>query len=199
MYMVLEMRPNGQLQGVKPTPPNTNANFQTNSFGAKLDGSPAVQFDGKTRPYSAVTDNLSKFYKTGSTLTNSVAMSGGGDKIIYRFSLSDLNNKSVMPNSTLRRDNASINLVGNMSKRLTFLANVKYIAEKTHNRPRLSDSPGNAAYTMWTLPTSLSVETLKDNVLTPQGNEFVWSNNQSTCKIPILRLTITYATIIRRV
>jgi TonB-linked SusC/RagA family outer membrane protein len=170
--------PNGQLQGVKPTPPNTNANFQTNSFGAKLDGSPAVQFDGKTRPYSAVTDNLSKFYKTGSTLTNSVAMAGGGDKIIYRFSLSDLNNKSVMPNSTLRRDNASINLIGNMSKRLTFLANVMYIAEKTHNRPRLSDSPGNAAYTMWTLPTSLSVETLKENVLTPQGNEFVWSNNQ---------------------
>lgn len=170
--------PNGQLQGQKPVAPNTGANFQTNSFGAKLDGSPAVQFDGKTRPYSAVTDNLSKFYNTGTTFTNSVAMSGAGDKIIYRFSLSDLNNKGIMPNSTLNRDNAAINLVGNMSKRVSFIANVKYIAEKTHNRPRLSDSPGNAAYTMWTLPTSLSVETLKDNVLTPQGNEFVWSNNQ---------------------
>ncbi|HMH23214.1 MAG TPA: SusC/RagA family TonB-linked outer membrane protein [Puia sp.] len=166
------------LHGLKPVPPNTGANFQTNSWGAKLDGSPAVQFDGVSRPYSAVTDNLSKFYKVGTTFTNSVAMSGANDKLTYRFSLSDLNNKGILPNSTLRRDNAALNLGGTMSKRLSFVANIKYISEKTHNRPRLSDSPGNASYTMWTLPTSLSVETLKKNVLTPQGNEDVWSNNQ---------------------
>jgi TonB-linked SusC/RagA family outer membrane protein len=169
--------PNGQLQGIKPTIGDPNQS-QTNSFGAKLDGSPVIQYDGVSRPYSAVTDNLTKFYKVGNTFTNSVAMSGSSDKIAYRFSLSDLNNKGILPNSTLKRDNAALSLSGTMSKRLSFVANVKYIAEKTHNRPRLSDSPGNASYTMWTLPTSLDVETLKKNVLTSTGNEKVWSNNQ---------------------
>lgn len=170
--------PTGQLQGQKPVPPNAGANFQTNSYGAKLDGSPVVQFDGVARPYSAVKDNLTKFYNTGMTFTNTVAMSGGNDKIVYRASLSDLNNKGIMPNSTLRRDNASINLSGTMSRRLSFIGNIKYISEKTHNRPIVSDSPGNAAYSIWTLPSSLSAETLKNNMLTPEGNEFVYTNNQ---------------------
>lgn len=170
--------PTGQLQGQKPVPPNAGANFQTNSYGAKLDGTPVVQFDGVARPYSAVKDNLTKFYNTGTTFTNTVAMSGGGDKIIYRASLTDLNNKGIMPNSTLRRDNAAINLSGNMNKHLSYVGNIKYIAEKAHNRPKVSDSPGNAAYSVWTLPTSLSVETLKNNMLTPSGNEYVYTNNQ---------------------
>ncbi|HZE84646.1 MAG TPA: TonB-dependent receptor plug domain-containing protein, partial [Puia sp.] len=165
------------LRGQKPTVGDPNQG-QTNSFGAKLDGSSVVQYDGVSRPYSAVTDNLTKFYKVGNTFTNSLALSGSTDKLAYRFSLSDLNNKGILPNSTLRRDNGAMNLSGTMSKRLSFVANVKFISEKTHNRPRLSDSPGNAAYTMWTLPTSLSVETLKANVLTTTGNEKVWSNNQ---------------------
>src|SRR6185437_2134432 len=170
--------PTGQLQGQKPVAPNAGPNFQTNSYGAKLDGTPVVQFDGVARPYSAVKDNLTKFYNTGTTFTNTVAMSDGSDKIVYRAALTDLNNKGILPNSTLRRDNADVSLSGHMNKHLSFVGNIKYIAEKAHNRPKVSDSPGNAAYSVWTLPTSLSVETLKNNMLTPAGNEYVYTNNQ---------------------
>ncbi len=167
---------NGALQGSKPA--GWQATFQTNSYGAPLDGSSVLQFDSVARPYVAQKNNLKNFYNTGTTWTNSVAMSGGGDKITYRFSLSDLNNHGVLPNNTLRRDNYSVNLVGNLSKRFTFTANAKYTVDKSHNPPRVSDSPGNADYSMYTLPTSLSVKTLKTDEVTPTGDEYIWSNNQ---------------------
>ena len=46
------------------------------------------------------------------------------------------------------------------------------------NRPRVSDSPGSANYTLWTMPTSLSVETMKASKYNPDGSERIWSNNQ---------------------
>ncbi len=165
------------LQGVKPTSADPNLN-QTNSYGAKLDGSPVIQYDGVSRPYSAVKDNMSKFYKTGTTLTNTFAISGTSDKVSYRFSISDLNNHGIVPNNTLVRDNVGINLNAQLSKRFSVLFNGKYIRETNKNRPRVSDSPGSANYTLWTMPTSLSVLTMKANKYNADGSEKVWSNNQ---------------------
>jgi TonB-linked SusC/RagA family outer membrane protein len=165
------------LVGVKPTSADPNLN-QTNSFGAKLDGSPVIQYDGVSRPYSAVTNNLSKFYNTGLTFTNTAAISGGNENLTYRFSMSDVNNKGVVPNNTLVRDNVAMNINATLSKRLSVLINGKYIREKNRNRPRVSDSPGSANYTLWTMPTSLGVETMKANKYNADGSEKVWSNNQ---------------------
>lgn len=164
------------LVGVAPTAQDGSPNFQTDSYGAPLDGSSVIQYDGVSRPYVAQKNNNKEFYNTGTTFTNSIAMGGGGDKVIYRFSLSDLNNHGVLPNSTLNRDNASVNLVGNMSKWFSFVANVKYIAEKAHNRPLVSDSPGNADYSMMTLPTSLNVKNLLP-AADSNGNERYYTNN----------------------
>jgi TonB-linked SusC/RagA family outer membrane protein len=167
----------GALLGLKPA----SANFafgHTNSYGAKLDGSPSVQFDGVSRPYSAVKDNFSKFYDVGRTLTNTFAVSGGSEKISYRFSMSNLNNTGIVPKNTLNRDNAAVNLNANLSKRFSILMNGKYIREKNKNRPKVSDSPGSANYALWTLPTSLSVQTLKDNKYSSDRFELRSSDNQ---------------------
>ncbi len=164
------------LVGLKPTAADGSPNFQTNSWGAPLDGSQVIQYDGVLRPYVAQKNNLKEFYNTGTTFTNSVAMSGTSDKLTYRLSLADLNYHGVLPDNTLRRDNAALNVAGNMSKYFTFVANVKYIAEKAHNRPVVSDSPGNADYSMMTLPTSLDVRSLKP-AADSNGNERYFSNN----------------------
>jgi TonB-linked SusC/RagA family outer membrane protein len=164
------------LVGQKPTAADGTPNFQTNSYGAPLDGSQVVQYDNVSRPYVAQKNNLKDFYNTGSTFTNSVAMSGGSDKVTYRLALSDLNNHGTLPDNTLRRDNASANMVGNMSKWFSFVANVKYISEKAHNRPVVSDSPGNADYSMRAIPTSLYVKNLLP-AADSNGNERYFNNN----------------------
>lgn len=163
-------------RGLKPTTGVPQG--QTDSWGAKLDGSLTPQFDGVSRPYVAVKDNFSKFYNLGTTVSNSIALSGSSEKVSYRFSFSDMNVHGIVPQNTLKRDNFALNLNATLNKTFSFLTNIKYIKEKNHNRPRLSDSPGNANYSMFTLPTSLDVNTLKESKYLPNRYERVYTDNQ---------------------
>jgi TonB-linked SusC/RagA family outer membrane protein len=151
-----------------------------NSWGGRLDGSSAMNYDGVERPYVAQRNNLRDFYNVGTTFTNSVALTGATEKVTYRLSMSDLNNKGILPNNTLRRNNFALNTNGNLGKNLSFVANVKYILERNHNRPRVNDSPGNANFAMYVLPTSLGMDVLRNAQIHENGNEMVWSDNQYT-------------------
>ena len=77
-------------QGVKPTDQLSARNSNRMSWGAKLDGSQVIGFDGKMYPYSPVEDNIKKFYRTGTSFTNTIAFSGGGDRGSFRLSSSNL-------------------------------------------------------------------------------------------------------------
>jgi TonB-linked SusC/RagA family outer membrane protein len=165
--------------GVKPT---TIGQAKTGRFswGGKLDGSDAMFYDGIMRPYVAQKDNLSKFYNMGSSFSSSFALSGATENIKYRFSYTRLDYKGVLPTNTLKRDNFALNLNGNVGKKLTFVLNTKYSDEKNHNRPRVNDSPGNAAFTLDALPTSLGIDVLRQSKYDANGYELAWSDNTFT-------------------
>ena len=67
-------------------------NLGTSSWGAKLDGYWNIMWDGNKRPYSLVgaRKNFDSFFNTGSSFTNTIALTGGSDKQTFRFSFSDL-------------------------------------------------------------------------------------------------------------
>ena len=153
--------------GVKPVTQADANGISLNSWGAKLDGTSVMQWDGVSRPYSAQQDNFKKFYKSGTNLNNSLSFYGGSDKMTYNFSVSDLNNKSIVPNSTLRRNNFGLNMTMNPVDNLTVNISARYIRERAKNRPRLSDSPGNANFTVGIMPTSWDVETFKTSKVDP--------------------------------
>nr|MCU0335492.1 TonB-dependent receptor plug domain-containing protein [Chitinophagaceae bacterium] len=166
------------VQGVAPTTQQGANNIPLNSWGARLDGSNVMQWDGVSRPYVAVKDNLKNFYNPGTNFNNTVSMYGGSDKMNYNISFSDLNNKSMIPNSTLRRNNFAVNLGINPVDNLTVNISARYIRERTKNRPRLSDSPGNANFTVGLMPTSWSVETFRESKIDPAtGGENKFNNN----------------------
>jgi TonB-linked SusC/RagA family outer membrane protein len=156
--------------------PGTNLNDMAASWGGKLDGSLQIQYDGVKRPYVAQRDNLKKFYGTGGNFTNSVAMAGGNEFVTYRISASHLDSRSIVPNTTLKRDNFAINLSGKLNQRISFVANAKYISENNKNRPRLSDFTSNANFTVMALPTSLDVDVMKSKY-DSKGYEKLWSAN----------------------
>lgn len=162
-------------RGLKPT--TVQEALTSNSWGAKLDGSSVIQFDGKSRPYSAIQDNLRNYYQTGSTFTNSVALTGATESVTYRFSMNDLRNTSVVPNSGLNRNNYALNVNANLGKNLSIVTNIKYIVEKAKNRPRLSDSPGSATYAINAMPTSLGVAALQESQVDDRNYELTWSDN----------------------
>lgn len=165
--------------GVKPTT-IAQAKAGRFSWGGKLDGSDAMFYDGVLRPYTAQPDNLKNFYNTGKSFSHSLAITGSSENIKYRFGYTRLDYDGVLPTNTLKRDNFSLNLSGNSGKKFSFLLNAKYSDEKNHNRPRVNDSPGNAAFALDALPTSLGVDVLKAHKYDANGNELAWSDNTFT-------------------
>lgn len=146
--------------GAKPASEGMAFDNPNSSWGAKLDGSSVVNWDGVSRPYSYVGNNVDKFYNTGATFINTVAISNGNEAMNFRFSASDLSNEDIVPNSNLNRKSFSLNLGANLAKKLSLNTNVKYIREKVNNRPRLSDAPGNANYSVAVLPANVDVTTM---------------------------------------
>jgi TonB-linked SusC/RagA family outer membrane protein len=149
------------LNGTAPTNQTQALDQGLYAWGGKLDGSSVMQFDGESRPYSAVGSNVDRFYRTGTTFSNTLTLSGGDDKYNFRFSGAALNNKDVVPNSGLDRYNFSLKVGARFSEKLSATVSVNYINETVNNRARLSDSPGNANYTVFSLPASINVESLK--------------------------------------
>lgn len=165
------------IDGQKPADAATAASLNLNSWGAKLDGSSVPQWDGESRPYSAQKNNIKDFYGTGTNLTNSISFNGRTDVVSYNFMASDLNNQSVVPGSTLRRNNFSANLGLTPTSKLSVGLSARYIIEKAKNRPRLSDSPGNANFTIGIMPTSWDQQTFKDSKVNENGGERVFNGN----------------------
>lgn len=132
------------------------------TWGAKMDGSLVPQFDGVSRPYSeAAKGNLARFYKAGGTATNTVSFSKGfGDAGATRFSISDLNNDSYVPNAALQRLTFSQTTNLKLDKHLTLDLSSQYVSEYTKNAPNVADAPGNLNWGPVFVPSNINIKTL---------------------------------------
>jgi TonB-linked SusC/RagA family outer membrane protein len=130
--------------GLKPTTAISARNAGRFSWGAKLDGTQVIQFDGKTYPYSAQRNNIENFYRQGSSLTNTIAISKGGDNGSFRLSYSNLGNESILRNSGMQRNTFTLNVQQNITKKFSASVYAQYIDQRNNNVPYLSDGPLNA-------------------------------------------------------
>ncbi len=131
----------------------------SNAWGAKYDGSNTIQFDGVSRPYSYLGEGINDFYRTASTLNNSLAFSGGNETGTYRLAVSDLRNQDIMPNASFNRQTVALN-VNSKLKKLTVNVSANYAYQDAKNRPRLSDSPGNANFSVVTKPREIPYDVI---------------------------------------
>ncbi len=147
--------------GVKPTTAAAAKQVGASSWGGKLDGSNVIQFDGVERPYVAQKNNIENFYRSGHTWTNSLAFNKSFEGGTLRFSVTDLTNKSIMPNSGLDRQSFYLGAAFEPVKRLSIDAKANYIIENAKNRPMLSDGAGSANFNTIFMPTSIDIRNLK--------------------------------------
>jgi TonB-linked SusC/RagA family outer membrane protein len=140
-----------------PTTATQAWNWGNTSWGTKMDGSPVMQFDSVARPYSYAGNNFKRFFRTGKSWTNSISLSGGGEKQTFRFSVSDLRSDAIMPNSGFDRLNSALSVNSKFGKKISLDAKIMYSHEDAKNRPRLSDSPGNAVQAVWRTPPSINI------------------------------------------
>lgn len=128
--------------GSRPTDLNSAKASEQSSWGEVLDGGNAVNFLGNNYNYSYV-DNWSNFYRTGINESASVAISGAADKIAYRFGVSNVYEKSILPNASNQQQGINLNTTYDILSNLHLMVNANYIFEKANGRSNLSDGNGN--------------------------------------------------------
>ncbi|MEZ0485240.1 SusC/RagA family TonB-linked outer membrane protein [Fibrella aquatica] len=167
-------------QGIGGVKPATQALAQQTgrmSWGGRLDGSSAIQFDGKQYPYSAQRDNIRNFYRNGTNFTNTVSVGKGGDNGSFRLSLSNLDAKSVLPNSGLGRKTINLTIQQNITSKLSFDVLANYIDERVKNKPILSDGPLNAN-NGYLLATNIDQRILAPGFDPVTGREVIFSEDE---------------------
>jgi len=165
-------------QGISGVAPNSQEMALLSgpaSWGAKLDGSDVIQFDGVARPYVAAgKKNFSNFYDNAWSLSNNLSISGGSENTQYRLSVGDQRYDDLFPNSKMSRNNISLNLTTELTKRITLQANVMYMRERVKNRQNVNDYSSNGNVLLWTLPPNMDIRSLSP-AIKENGDELLLS------------------------
>jgi len=171
--------------GVKPATAAAALSSGRLSYGAKMDGSIVMQFDGVMRPYSPfnVKDNIKNFYQTSQNITNTVAFNAGNQNLRMRLSVSDLRAQDQQPNSDYKRKTANLNVTGKMGKNdfLTIESSVQYNLVEGTNRPNVGYAEINAAWPVYLAANVVDVRNMrgtdpsKPGINAATGRELEWN------------------------
>ncbi|MEP6596391.1 MAG: hypothetical protein ABJA71_10625, partial [Ginsengibacter sp.] len=121
-------------------------------------------------------DNFRKFYRRGSTITNTVAFTKGTDNSNVRLSLSNLSNRGIVPNNSFNRQTANLIAAVNVTDKLKFEAKANYIRETNKNRPEVGRSFENPFMDLSNTARHIDLNWLK-NYKRADGSMVNWLNN----------------------
>lgn len=145
-------------------------------WGAKLDGQPTINFDGVMRPYSAYPNQLFDFLQTGTNLTNTLGLSGGGPNGSFRTSVSTTEAKGIYPSNEYKRRTFNVGINQNVTKKLKLQLNVNYADEDYINPPQIGTQGDGAVNFFTRMPISVPLEAYREHAVNPAtGAE--WRNN----------------------
>lgn len=148
------------------------------SYGAKVDGSQVIQFDGVERPYSivGVKNNINHFYRPSQDFVNTVALTGGTKEINFRLSLSNLKSLAQTPNSSFDRKTANLALRSSLGQNnlIELESNVQYNIENAKNRPGVGYAELNSSWATYLLGNTVDIRSLAPGY-DENGNEIQWN------------------------
>jgi TonB-linked SusC/RagA family outer membrane protein len=163
------------VDGVKPTTQTQAKSSGRLSYGARMDGSDVIQFDGQMRPYSPQKDNLKNFYRTGTNYINSIAFTGGNETVNFRFGLNNTKSNSIVPNSDFTRRIANLNVNAFLGKKLSIETVVQYNLEDGHNRPKVGYADYNPHWATHLVANTVDIRSLSPGYDAVTGKEVEWN------------------------
>jgi TonB-linked SusC/RagA family outer membrane protein len=168
-------------QGVAPvTKAEAIANGRV-SWGARMDGSSVIQFDGVSRPYTAQKNNYENFYDYGKTFTNSLAFIGGNENVNFRFSAANTDISGIVPNNTLNNKSFNLAASANLSKKIVFEGSAQYTIEKGTNRVATNNVSNNPNSSIDMIATNVDVRNLAPGYgplgLETEWNDYIYTTN----------------------
>ncbi len=129
----------------------------------------------KTTPWQAAKNDVKSFFNTGVAYTNSVSFTKSYEATNLRVSLSNVNQTGIVPNSSLKKTTASINLSNKFSDVFTVTTNLTYTRTDGFNRPEVGYGDNSVAQKMFQWgQRQLDYNKLKDYKLA-NGNQRSWN------------------------
>ena len=152
------------------------------SWGPKADNQLVEYFDGVQRPFQMYKDNTSNFFRTGVTAQSTAILSVNSGKTGVRFSMTDMRNKDILPNTHMSRDNFNLRATTSAGK-FDFDFTANYTHEHVKNRPALGDSQSNVGKNLMTLAGTYNQAWLQ-HYENADGTYANWNGNDQYNKNP---------------
>jgi len=147
---------------------------------------------GKTEPLTAYPNNARDFFRTGRNLNNSISVSGGGDKFVYRLTYANQNRTLTYPNSDRNQNQFAVNASYDVNKRLTITTDIAYIANNTKGDPFKRTDLNIVHQVSNYFQRQVDVSRLK-NYRNPDGRMVTWNiGNPNASGNPDVYLTPPY-------
>ncbi len=145
------------------------------SFGEKFQpGMTQVLFNNITVPYEPQRGIINQFYRIGSTLTNTLTISSGGQNGGFSLSGSQLGNTSILEGSGYNRKTVNLGFSQTFAKKLVFSGNINYSNENRINPPNIAEQDFSPVI-IFSMANSMPLSLLRENASDENGNEIVWS------------------------
>jgi len=137
------------------------------SWGPKFDGSQQLYYTGENRAYSAQPNNVKNFFRTGSSVVNTIAISKSTENSSLRFSYSNSKMEGMLPNSSVKRNNFNVRASSKITDKFTLDTKVTYFLQGAKNRAS-QGTEGVMAY-LYGLGRNVDVNDLKNYQDLTQG------------------------------
>ncbi|MBR1593961.1 MAG: SusC/RagA family TonB-linked outer membrane protein [Alloprevotella sp.] len=107
-------------------------------------------------------DNSKDFYRTGTTFNNSVALSGGTEKVKTYFSYANTHANGMIENNSYNRNTLAFRQSYKLWNRIDLDASINYVQTVTRNRPG-GGGHLNPIYHLYTTPNNVDMAYYKEN------------------------------------
>jgi TonB-linked SusC/RagA family outer membrane protein len=134
-------------------------NTSGENWGPRMDGQTFTGYMGEPRTYSAQSDNIKDFYRTGLSINNSIGISGGSDKMQTYLSYTNNSVQGIMPRNDMNRHTFNLRLSNQVSKKFSTDAKITYLAQKIDSRYQTGEA--GPLMELWQIPRNVSLADAK--------------------------------------
>lgn len=132
--------------------PSTSAT--SSAYGPRFEGQSFFQFDPITQaqgtertPWVPYPNKIKNYFNTGNTVTNSISVDGGTDKTTARFSVTNVSNKWIIPNTGYKRNTIALSVNSKVNEKLQISSKINYTNKWSDNLP--GAGYGNQSIMYW--------------------------------------------------
>jgi TonB-linked SusC/RagA family outer membrane protein len=126
----------------------------SSAYGPRFNGQSFYQFDPVTQkvgadrtPWVPYVNGVNSYFNTGHTLTNTVSVEGGSDKTTARFSVTNVKNDWITPNTGYGRNTVSLSVNSKVNDKLQISSKINYTNKFSDNLP--GAGYGNQSIMYW--------------------------------------------------